>query len=125
MAYTDEDIEARAEALLGGSADPAGKTALAAVCAAPRAEIGARLRDGASPESIGEAYVTACGMLAIAMCIECGEADGISSFSAGNVSVTRSAARARYSAAALRGQAESLLAACLTDGGFAFLGVRG
>jgi hypothetical protein len=125
MAYTDADIQARAEALLGGNADEERKTALGAVCAAARGEIEARLRDGASPESIGEAYVTACGMLAIAMCLEAQGASDVASFSAGSVSVTKSASRARYSAAGLRKQAESLLAAYLADGGFAFMGVKG
>lgn len=125
MTCTTEDIEARAEALLGGGTTDTEKTALSAVCAAARAELAARLREGVSPEDIGETFVTACGMLAVALCMESGSVGDVSAFSAGNVSVTRKTGETGVSAASLRKQAERMLAAYLTDSGFYFQGVRG
>ncbi len=124
MAYTAEDIRIKAEALLGGTADEGRKTAVAAVCEAARAEMTARLLNGVTPEDIGETFVTACGLLAISMCIESGNGD-VASFKAGSVAVTRKGGSGGISAASLRRQAEEMLKAYLADSGFAFVGVRG
>jgi hypothetical protein len=121
MAYIASDVQARAEALLGGGADAEKRTALGAVCPSALAQLTARLLDGMTPEDVGDVFVTACAMLALSMCAESGSGD-ISSFSAGSVSVTK---RRGGTAAAMRCQAEELLRGYISDGGFAFTGVRG
>lgn len=124
MAYTTEDIEQRAETLIGESLDAAKKARLNALCSAAAGEVTARLREGVTPESAGESFITAAGMLALAMYMELGDAaEDFSSFRAGNVSVTRR--RSAASAARLRQQAEELLREYISDSGFSFMGVRG
>lgn len=124
MAVSVSDVEAKALALLGGAAGDGEKTAVAAVAAAAKAELEGRLRDGVSAEALGETFVTACGMLALALCLETGTGGDVRAFSAGSLSVTMGGGEG-MSAARLRAQAEKLLSAYLADGGFAFLGVRG
>jgi hypothetical protein len=124
LAYTTEDIEQRAETLMGESLDAAKKARLNALCSAAAGEVTARLREGVTPESAGESFITAAGMLALAMYMELGDAaEDFSSFRAGNVSVTRR--RSAASAARLRQQAEELLREYISDSGFSFMGVRG
>jgi hypothetical protein len=124
LAYTTEDIEQRAETLIGESLDAAKKARLNALCSAAAGEVTARLREGVTPESAGESFITAAGMLALAMYMELGDAaEDFSSFRAGNVSVTRR--RSAASAARLRQQAEELLREYISDSGFSFMGVRG
>jgi hypothetical protein len=124
LAYTTEDIEQRAETLIGESLDAAKKARLNALCSAAAGEVTARLREGVTPESAGESFITAAGMLALAMYMELGDAAAdFSSFRAGNVSVTRR--RSAASAARLRQQAEELLREYISDSGFSFMGVRG
>jgi len=124
MAFSTEEIETKAETLLPGSIGDAERAALTAVCAAAQAALAARLREGVTQESLGETFTTACGLLAIAMYMELGDAAGdVSSFRAGNISVTRR--RGGSSAARLRARAEELLSDWLEDRGFAFQGVDG
>ena len=124
MAYTTEEIEQRAETLMGEGLDAAKKARLNALCAAAAGEVTARLRDGVTPESAGDTFVTAAGMLALAMYMELGDAAAdFSSFRAGNVSVTRR--RSAVSAARLGQQAEELLREYISDSGFSFMGVKG
>ena len=124
MAFSTEEIETKAETLLPGSIGDAERAALTAVCAAAQAALAARLREGVTQESLGETFTTACGLLAIAMYMELGDAAGdVSSFRAGNISVTRR--RGGTSAARLRVRAEELLSDWLEDRGFAFQGVDG
>jgi len=109
---------------MGESLDAAKKARLNALCSAAAGEVTARLREGVTPESAGESFITAAGMLALAMYMELGDAaEDFSSFRAGNVSVTRR--RSAASAARLRQQAEELLREYISDSGFSFMGVRG
>lgn len=124
MAYTVNEITARALALLGG--DAADAAVLEKLCAASASELESRLREGVTADGIGELFVTAAGVLALSMYIGVGGADGAKSVRAGNVTVSRrDAAGGAVSAAALRREAEAMLSAWLCDRGFEFLGVRG
>lgn len=126
MAYTTEDIRNRASQLMGVSLDTAQAAAMGAICAAAAGELERRLRDGVSAGELGETFVTAAGLLAISMYIEVyGAGEDFSSFRAGNISVSKKAGGSAESADSLRKKAEALLGEYLTDGGFAFMGVRG
>ena len=128
MAYTVNDIKEKAKSLLGDSLRPGGEEMLGAVCEAAAMEIKSKLRGGVSEESIGETYVTAAGILAIAIYMELSDSaeSGINSFSAGNLSVRLSGTEGiKASAASLRKTAEGMLSAYLKDSGFCFMGVDG
>jgi len=122
MSYTNDDIKARAELLCGGSLDDNSGRVLSALCAAAAKELEGRLRQGVNSESLGELFVTAAGMLALALCMELNGSgvEGVTSFRAGSLSASLGAG---VSAASLRKAAESLLSAYLEDGGFSFVGV--
>ncbi|HBD85954.1 MAG TPA: hypothetical protein DC001_00840 [Clostridiales bacterium] len=124
MAISANDITARALALLGGAPEDTG--VLSGLCAAAASEMESRLREGVSPDDIGELFITAAGMLALSMYIEVGAADDAAGVKAGNVTVSRRGAREGIaSAASLRREAEAMLSAFLKDRGFGFVGVRG
>lgn len=128
MAYTINDIKEKAKSLLGNSLRNGGEEVLEAVCEIAAAEIKSKLRSGVSEESIGETYVTAAGILAIALYMELSDSSegGINSFSAGNVSVSLSGAEGiKASASSLRKTAESMLSAYIKCSDFCFLGVDG
>lgn len=101
------------------------ETALMTLCAAAAGELKRRLREGVSAGQIKEEFVTAAGMLALSMYIAAETKPDVTSFRAGNLAVGCRAGGGDVSAASLRRQAESLLAAYLQEGDFAFLGVRG
>lgn len=101
------------------------ETALMTLCGAASAQLKARLREGVSAAEIKEQFVTAAGMLALAMYIASEDTPAVSSFRAGNLSVGCRAGGGEATAASLRKQAENILAAYLQDEDFAFLGVRG
>ena len=125
MEYTS-DIFGKAEQLLGSKVSADRSAALTAMCQAAGSELEARLRDGVSAEEIEELFVSAAGVLALSMYIQLGAVDDVSSFSAGNVSMSRkSTGETAASAAALRAQAENMLIGYLKDRGFDFTGVRG
>lgn len=120
MAYTNNDIAARAREMAPNTASDK-DSLLYALCAAADAELKSRLKADAVPEEIEELFVTAAGMLALAMLSESSE-DKISYFEAGSLSVSLEGGTSAY---ALRRQAESLLKGYLESGDFAFLGVSG
>lgn len=131
MAYTDNDIKEKALTLLGSSLREGGEEVLGAVCEAAAMEIKAKLRDNVSAEDLGELYVTAAGILAIAMYMELSDSgiSGINSFSAGNLSASISNSEGiKASASSLRATSEKMLSAYLKDSGlcgFCFMGVDG
>ena len=128
MAYTTNDIKQKAMTMLGDSLRPGGEQLLGAGCDAAAMEIKAKLKSGVSAESMGETFVTAAGILAIALYVELSDASagGIDSFSAGNLSVKLGEnGGLKASAASLRQTAETMLSAYLKDSGFCFLGVDG
>lgn len=121
MAYTNNDIAAKARELSGnGTTNDA---LLCALCAAADAELRSRLKNGAPPAELEEVFVTAAGMLALAMLTEAEGGDDVAAFSAGSLSV--SLRGSSVSAASLRRQAENMLRGYIDSDDFAFLGVRG
>lgn len=125
MEYTDEIYEKAVE-LLGGSVSDGKVAALRSMCEAAGAELLARLRSGVSAEEIKASFVMAAGVLALSMYTQLSGDEEVSSFSAGNLSVSKSkSSGGGSSASALRAQAETMLASYLTGHGFEFLGVRG
>lgn len=122
MAYTNNDIVTKARELapdISAERD----ALLSAMCMAAEAELKSRLLKGISSEEAEELFVTAAGLLAIAMLMESSETERISSFTAGSVSVSLN--QNYLSAASLRRQAENLLKGYLGSGDFAFMGVLG
>ena len=127
MSYTNDDIKARAIMLSGGEFSAEADRMLTAICEAAAAELESKLRKGVSSEALGETFVTAAGMLALAMCMELenGAQEEISAFRAGELSVNLRQSGVKASAASLRRAAENMLSAYLELGGFSFVGVEG
>lgn len=91
---------------------------LATLCAAAEAELQSALRDGITPEDCRDSFCCAAAWLATERFTAGMDADGVRSFTAGNVSVSRTGG------AGLQKQALQMLAPYLS-GSAAFLGVRG
>ena len=127
MSYTNDDIKARAIMLSGREFSAEADSMLTAICEAAAAELESKLRKGVSSETLGETFVTAAGILALAMCmeLESGTEDEISAFRAGEISVNLRQNGVKASAASLRRAAEGMLSAYLESGGFSFMGVEG
>jgi len=100
-----------------------GQALLDAFCTAAEDTLRSRLHSGIEPETLGERFVCAAAMLACAMCAAASEGEG-ESLRAGNVSVSRKSGSGHKAAAALRAETFALLQDCVTDDGFAFLGVE-
>ena len=120
MALIDDVLE-KAELFFGGELSEAGREKLAALCSAAAASLRGRLRSGVSPESIHDEFVSAAGVLALAM-YAAATGEDFSSVRVGNVTLSRSGASAADS---LRALAEEMLAGQLRGTGFDFRGVRG
>lgn len=126
MSYSKEDIMAKAVQLMGGELNEASERVLLTLCDAAANELERKLKNKVSREELGESFVTAAGMLAIALCMELENSGGeISSFRAGNISATLREGGVNASAASLRKAAENMLSAYLDVGGFGFVGVDG
>lgn len=98
---------------------------LETLCRAAEAVWTARLRDGVSAESCAEAFCCAVAFTAAADYAVGQEADGVSGFSAGEVSVQLRGGNGRTAAAdALRQTAERLMAPYAEPEDFCFKGVR-
>lgn len=98
---------------------------LEALCHAAEAVWTARLRDGVSAEACAEAFCCAAAFTAAADYAVGQEADGVSGFSAGEVSVQLRSRNGRTAVAdALRQTAERLMAPYAEPEDFCFKGVR-
>ena len=117
-----ESILTLAASLTGASADEA--ALLGALCTAEEQGWTARLPEGTTADSCGDAYLCACALCAAAGLLTARQGSGAaSSFTAGSVSVSGCEAGAE-AAAALRAQAERLMAAYARADDFAVRGVR-
>ena len=116
----EERLLAFARTLAGDDADAA---VLDAMCAAAAGELAGRLRDGISPEALGETFVRAAGVLALGMYCAVKDGNRLKSFRAGNLSAEYADGEA--SPESLRMLAEQMLSAYLADRSFGFMGVRG
>ena len=105
------------------SAAQVGQALLEVFCSAAEETLRRRLHSGIEAEALGERFVCAAALLASSMCAAAGEG-GEESLRAGNVSVSRKGGSGNKTAAALRAEAFALLQDCVTDEGFAFLGVE-
>lgn len=115
-----EDICDAAEAMSGIDAD-----SLEGAAAVAEAELLSRLRPGIEVSSVEPQFVAAGALLTLAVHMTAKAADGVASYSAGNMSVSMSGANTKNAASQLRRQAEMLLSGLISDDGFAFLGVDG
>ena len=97
---------------------------LSRLCEAAEAELKAELRNGVNPEDCHGAFVIAATWMALADFCICMQENGITAWSAGEVSVKRGM-DAGTQAAVYRGQAKRLMAPYCEDGDFVFLGVEG
>ena len=100
-----------------------GQALLDVFCSAAEETLRRRLLGGIEAEALGERFACAAALLACAMCAAAGES-GEESLRAGNVSVSRKGGSGNKTAASLRAEAFALLQDCVTDEGFAFLGVE-
>lgn len=120
----DKDILSKARTVYQEELSAAEESAMYEMCLAAHAELERRLRDGVSPECIYDEFVRAAGVLAAAMFVGL-DCAGAESFTAGSITLKRGGASgARRAAAALRSQAELMLAGYLRDGAFSFGAVR-
>ena len=118
---TEEILELARQ--LGG---PAGQEEiLRLLCRAAEMELAGRLRDGTAPEDCGEAFPLAAACLALAGLCAAGRLEQAVSFTAGDVTIRQDGGTAAGRAAALREQAERLIAPWAEDGGFCFQKVMG
>ncbi len=122
MSYTNNDIIAKAIEL-APSVSSQGEAMLSALCMAAEAELKGRLKSGALCDEIEELFVTAAGLLAVAMLTEISQEERISAFTAGSVSVELGGES--VSAASLRRRAENMLRGYIESDDFAFMGVLG
>ena len=98
---------------------------LKTLCGAAEAELSRKLREGVSTADCGDAFQLAAAWLALSGLAAAGAAAGVQRFSAGDISVQENGEGAAERSAALRRQAEQLLAPYLRDESFAFRGVCG
>jgi len=98
---------------------PVEEAALERLCKAAESQLCARLRKDVSPADCHDAFIPAAAWLALSLYLEGSAADGIESFSVGDVRVTKKSDRSGQ----LRQQAEQLMLP-YTKNGFGFQGVR-
>jgi len=92
------------------------------LCRAAQEELRGLLRPGLSPEDCGEAFPLAAAWMALAG-LAGGGGDGVSAFTAGEVSIRQEAGSDR--ARALEELAERIMKPYLRDRGFLFRSMRG
>ena len=116
-----EKIVAMAKALGAGEEQ---EELLSVLCQAAQRELEGRLRPELTPEDCESAFVPAAAWMALAWLNTGGGTggEGITSFTAGDVTIRREGGR---ESAALLDQAQRLMAPYVRDRGFSFLGVRG
>lgn len=107
-----------------GSVDPGEEELLARLSEAAEAELTEKLKQGVSPEDCHSTFVVAAAWITLAgLCISRQE-DGITAWSAGEVSVKHDADAGRQ-AETYRKEAQRLMRPYCMDDGFVFVGVKG
>lgn len=114
-----EQVLKLVQALCGSGQD---ETVLTALCANACEVLNRRLKDGLTAEDCGEAYPLAAAWLAMDWLRGVQELDGITSLSAGDISVRR---EGNGDSGKLSQKAMELMAPFLRDEGFHFRGVAG
>ena len=96
------------------------------LCAQAAEELAGRLREGLSAEDCGSAFPVAAAWLALSLLRGGESAEGVESFSAGDLTIRRAEGGAALEdAAGLRRQAEEVMGPYLRDRAFSFRGVPG
>lgn len=113
-----EQVVALAEMLGRVTADER----LRMMCRLAQERLEGMLRPGISPDECGESFPLAAALMALGMSDNT-DTDGISAFTAGDVTIRRDGACPRGES--LEGQALRLMRPFLQDGGFVFREVRG
>lgn len=122
----EQEVYEMAGVMLRQPVDGDGERALRGFCQAALDELGGRLRENVTPESIGGGFVRAAATLALSLYISAEAVSPAESFSAGSLSVRRRSSKSAAEAAvSLRRQAELMLTGYLRDSGFEFRAVRG
>ena len=115
-----EDIVSTAR-VFAGTLEPEQERVLGILCAAAEQQLASRLLPDIPEERYQESFVCAAAWLALAALGEGRQADGVTGFTAGDLSIQRGGASgAGY---CLRLQAQLLMAPYLRDNGFCFLEV--
>ena len=99
-------------------ADASQEELLTPLCQAVQDSLARRLRPGVTAEDCESAFVTAAAWMVLAGLRTGDGGEGVTAFTAGDVTIRREAA-------ALLEQAERLMAPYVVDGGFFVQGVRG
>lgn len=110
-----EDVYALATTFLKGEVD---RSLLEVYCRAAMSQLERQLKAGVTLQDCGELFITAAAWIAVGFYGQSMDTDGVSSFSAGDFSVTKSGVQYGQ----LRQQAEQLMAP-YCKGQMGFLGV--
>ncbi|MBQ8852147.1 MAG: hypothetical protein IJZ66_06905 [Oscillibacter sp.] len=92
------------------------------MCQVAQTQLTIRLRPGVTAEDCGGAFPIAAAWMALSTLYACGEADGVESFSAGDLTIRTSGGGRSQS---LEDQARKLMAPYCKETAFAVQGVRG
>ena len=111
-------------AKMAGQVEEGEEELLALLCQVAERELTGKLKNGVKPEDCSGAFVIAAAWIALSLLCVSRQEDGVTSWSAGDVSVQKKES-AGEQAAVYRGQAERLMQPYCEDDGFAFMGVRG
>lgn len=123
MAYTVDDVLEKAQILIDLSEEDVDKFHI--FCSLAFNEFEARLNGTVTVDDIGEIFISAASILALAMYTEFTNLDTAKSLNVGEVSITYAdfSDRAEY-VASLRSLAEKTLLSYIDDDNFSFIGVR-
>ena len=117
-----EEIFALARALSGAGEEEEG---LRKLCTQAEQELAARLKEGVTAGDCAEAFALAAAWTALADWRAGEDLEGVSAFSAGDLTVRGGGEAAAQRRDELRRRAEAVLAPYLADRGFHFQGVPG
>ena len=107
--------------LLAGTLEDGQLAVLERLCAAVEQQLEEQLLPDMAADRYEQSFISAAAWMALAALSDGRQADGISGFTAGNLSVQRG----NGSGHCLRLQAQLLMAPFVKDAGFCFLGVPG
>ena len=91
------------------------------ICQAAQSQLEGRLKPGLKPEDCGGAFPIAAAWMALGHLYACDEAEGVESFSAGDLTVRTGGSRSKV----LERQARELMAPYCREITFAVQGVKG
>ena len=119
----EDQVLDRALLFLGTELNDCARLRLKKLCQMAVSQLILRLREGKTPEELGEQFIDAAGVLALSMYVALGGED-FSAVKIGSITIERDRS-GRSFIDDLRHMSEQLLAGCLREQGFVFKGVRG